>query len=1212
MTLFNLSLLNCQGLASQPTKLDSFFPSSDLLIVTETKCVSLSSLPSNPSFECLGQPCHHRGRGVSGGMAVYLRRGPGRAVSLWRLGVNHMWVRVEGILPAGPALVCVVYLPPRDDNRHFDPAVFETLQREVHEAASLGSVFVVGDFNARTGVLPDLDPGVLDPSLLAGRSSNPRESGLAARRSPDTTVNNRGYQLLQFCRDASLTILNGRVPGNSEDVPTSRGSRADGRAVVDYLLTPPALLPLFTSLTVTEVPAVSDHNLLTLTWSAPADPAPPCPSACRPQFAVPPQDAMTSTTQALANALALGLPAVPDPESLPSVDDETARLHGALISVLRRRRPTCRPVAQASLPWYTRRLARLNAVTHRCSVKLRSLPPTHPARPAARQALQVARAEYRRERLNAERQWRASAAHSYVDLAHRHPKRFWSSIFDSEHVVPQASTEAVTQYFEALLNPAVSPVNIDEVAPLGSGPAPTSPAALQQLVDPFTDNEVLSALEALKTGRAADIYGLKAELIRLFVPFVSSHITPLVNRFFRIAFPSSLSTSVLIPVYKGKGDPSDPANFRGISVTPIFSKLYACLLERRLSTALDAAGLRADSQFGFRRHRGTREAAFVLRAVIESQRKEPLYCAFVDFQKAFDSVQRPLLWRLLRNLSVPEAFVRAVESYYSVVAFQVELPSGLGRSCLAGVGVKQGCPLSPVLFGVFIEALLRSYMMDTADLDLPVLGRDPGGDHCSSAWRPGYDVKLHRPSPARSQTTGTAVGTVPPLLYADDLTLLSRSPQGLQRQLDRLQSVASSYGLTINISKTKLLAVGPRAPPLHRLPPLTLADQPLEWVSEFRYLGLLLHHRKGFARAATALHASALAKYHGMIRQCRARGVEDAHSLNLLFDSLVASVLGYGAPVWAPDVFAPQRDATGALLPVDSPCEGSTALAYERLQRRFMRFVLGLPQRTPHLALQLETRRPPLALHFYKHTVKFLHHLRDTKLFPPSSLIGRALASSADYYSSSDSWLRCLRTWATTLGEPFDLESCIPSELASFFSVNAPTSSRSTRLSTVSSSTPRQPSSVPISLSSAYGHWVYAQVRPRLPLDLSSVVLSSAPTFWSRRLPSFYKQFPFLCDRSLVSRSRLYLPLRGIPLFSSSSTDLRALDPDPVIRSDLHSLAQAFSLPTTSLPALLSDPPSNFPAFLRVLLKYFNLVRNSHTPRPQLVRLVPQIVPQSP
>ena len=371
-------------------------------------------------------------------------------------------------------------------------------------------------------------------------------------------------------------------------------------------------------------------------------------------------------------------------------------------------------------------------------------------------------------------------------------------------------------------------------------------------------------------------------------------------------------------------------------------------------------------------------------------------------------------------------------------------------------------------------------------------------------------------------------------------------------------------------------------------------------MDEFRYLGLVVHYRQGFRRAASVLHASALAKYYAMWRQCRARGVEDADSLCLLFASLVTSDLGYGAPVWAPDGFLPQRDASGSWPACDEP-PSALATNIERLQRQFMRAVLGAPQRTPSLPLHVENGRPPLSLVFFKHSLRFLHRLL---AYPPGSLIRRALAAQV-HYNTPDSWLRNLHQWSASHDVHFDL-SC--------FAPPSPSQARITR-SVTAQAARRPPPSASDGYSLALATWV-SSVRIRLPqtpvgLALSSLSsLSPSASSWRRRLPSFYSQFPSIRDRSLVFASRLRRPLTPrspffpppappprppyAPSLLSSSDDLRSLDPDPDPLSSTYTTTVLFcSLDLdTSLSAYLSSPPSTWPQFLRML-------------RRQLLRLPP-------
>ena len=110
--------------------------------------------------------------------------------------------------------------------------------------------------------------------------------------------------------------------------------------------------------------------------------------------------------------------------------------------------------------------------------------------------------------------------------------------------------------------------------------------------------------------------------------------------------PPSWKRARLVAIHK-KGSRLLPDNYRGISLLEVCGKVYVQILHQRISAHLDSQLL--DSQYGFRPGRGTGDALFSLRRLQELARdfNTPLHAAFIDFRKAFDSVNRPVLWRLL-------------------------------------------------------------------------------------------------------------------------------------------------------------------------------------------------------------------------------------------------------------------------------------------------------------------------------------------------------------------------------------------------------------------------------------------------------------------------------------------------------------------------------------------------------------------------------------
>ncbi|KAI3432921.1 hypothetical protein D9Q98_010497 [Chlorella vulgaris] len=188
----------------------------------------------------------------------------------------------------------------------------------------------------------------------------------------------------------------------------------------------------------------------------------------------------------------------------------------------------------------------------------------------------------------------------------------------------------------------------------------------------------------------------------------------------------------------------------GITVGHILGKLYALAINTRLNTWLETQGLRARGQAGFRQGYRTVDNCFILRALAERARSRgvKLYLCAVDFEKAFDSVDRPLLWAALQRAGIGGTMLQAIQAMYADVPVCVRTEEGLSGCFQSVLGVKQGCPLSPLLFGIFLDDF-EGHIQQLGD------------------------------AAALPQLAGR---TVPPLLFADDMFLLSSSASGLQAQ----------------------------------------------------------------------------------------------------------------------------------------------------------------------------------------------------------------------------------------------------------------------------------------------------------------------------------------------------------------------------------------------------------------------------------------------
>ena len=137
------------------------------------------------------------------------------------------------------------------------------------------------------------------------------------------------------------------------------------------------------------------------------------------------------------------------------------------------------------------------------------------------------------------------------------------------------------------------------------------------------------------------------------------------NKMLNEGYCDTLSVGVVHALYKGR-DCHDFDSYRGITVAPVIAKVSAMILEDRLRRWAEANGLRAQGQAGFRKDHRTTDNLFILRTLIEQNMlaKNKLYCCFVDFRKAFDTVSRDLLWQVLAGLGISGRILDCLQSMY--------------------------------------------------------------------------------------------------------------------------------------------------------------------------------------------------------------------------------------------------------------------------------------------------------------------------------------------------------------------------------------------------------------------------------------------------------------------------------------------------------------------------------------------------------------------
>ena len=187
---------------------------------------------------------------------------------------------------------------------------------------------------------------------------------------------------------------------------------------------------------------------------------------------------------------------------------------------------------------------------------------------------------------------------------------------------------------------------------------------------------------------------------------------PLYTKIFSLVFdtgkiPDKWAEGYIVPIYKNKGDVMDPDNYRGITLLSCMGKLFTSILNNKLNDYLSRYEILGEEQAGFRKHYGTCDHIFNLKCLIDLYlcKKKKLYCAFVDYKKAFDSVDRIALWQKMLKYNLDGKFFIIVRNMYEQAKSCVKLNGNCSQFFKSNVGVRQGENLSPVLFSIFLNDL---------------------------------------------------------------------------------------------------------------------------------------------------------------------------------------------------------------------------------------------------------------------------------------------------------------------------------------------------------------------------------------------------------------------------------------------------------------------------------------------------------------------------
>ncbi len=952
-----------------------------IIILSET-WLKTGVTPTLEGYQFFGR-CRARSKNArrnSGGICIFLNRDIAKGVTFVKkqTSPNIVWLRLCKLFFNLPHNIYIgaVYIPP-EGSPYFDNT-FSILEKDISQLSTDGQILLMGDFNARVGHLKDYVPH--DDTDHIPLPSDYSPDLPLPRNSMDVKTNHHGDELLNLCKGNSLRILNGRIVGDLLGHCTCY--QPFGSSVVDYALADTQALKQINSLQISHPSHLSDHASLSVSLRCKTtDPhTPDAPLTPLPPKYIWSKDSHSKLMSYLGeestmqSILKLSDSADPNDtnQSITNITEiyQDMTKHSCKIKS-QSRKSTKRKTKDK--PWMTTPLKDQISASKTLGANLSKYPHDR----GLREHYHSLCKSIKRTTKKCKREFAQNIIDSINSLKSNQPKEFWDTL--SKLQEPKINEDPPNlvdfcNYFASLttekhdLSTAHQDI-LDRSKELDEG------LLHNPLTDsPITHTEIHKAIAKLKMKKSSGPDSIPNEIIRASAPIMIEALSSLFNKILASGvYPHSWNNSNLILIHK-KDNPLDPANYRGISITSCISKLFNSIINERILAVLMPKLNRY--QHGFTPGRRTSDPILIMKTLIDQQlstKSGKLYTCFIDYAKAFDTVWRPGLIYKLQQLGIGKSCLRLIKNMYSSTSSQLKFKQGLGNSFPTEVGVKQGDNLSPTLFNIYIN-------------DLP--------DILDSTCTPPL---LHN-------------STVPCLLFADDLVLLSTSKEGLENALSKLADYNDKWRLTLSHKKSNTMTISKGTNTKETQ--FTYNNVPLLSCKKYCYLGIEINNRGVFTEGISRLNDKAL-KAIFKIKSLTSQGQFPVSTSLKLFDSLVRPILTYNSDIWFMDLDHKRSSGIHRAKANNKPynvLDSIESSPTERIHSRFIKYLLGVYRTSSSNAAKLEVGRLPLESFIRIQSIKNWHRILQLE----DELVREALECSTNLHN------RGTYSWASYIQNTFD------------------------------------------------------------------------------------------------------------------------------------------------------------------------------------------------
>ena len=989
----NCVLFNCQGLATKRlnklnnSDFQNIFKLNDIVLLTETWTDKSSCIEVN-NFEVY--PLHRQERKKaskrnSGGIILYIRN---KYVSkdnlIFTSQDDILWVKIsKSVLSSNKDLYnCLCYVVPDDSSRQSlnESNIFDRLLESVvfveDKSANNCNLLICGDFNARSSICPDFVSGDECTHMNVLPEDYTPDQYMHRYSQDEGHTNNNGLLLLDFCKQTGVRILNGRV-GNDKGIGryTFVGNR--GSSVVDYVLASQELFTCIRHFEVQDPNIFSDHCIINFsiefgnrakennqpdicdyvsgkyTWK----------NDFKNDFVE--RLCSTNATEKL-NLLNVNIAACSD-------DHEIQSCVTGLVGI----------VEQAAEPLFKKFVqpkndaenenemfaghhenAWFNEECHQHKYYFLSMLDKYRQSNTDENRINMVKARSRYKKLIRKRKYEydRDKTNTFINAKNKNAKLYWNMLKEAANVKPaNIPLSSFEEYFKAVNNPSDPYYAPDEDVIFFNERYVNDEFCImfEELNSNFSHVDILKAIKQLKTNKSGGPDKLINEMFihskNVLVPTLCN----LFNKIFEIGkFPDDWSEGYVIPLHK-KGNANEVENYRGITLLSSLGKLFTRVINNRLNEWAENYSVLIEAQAGFRIHMSTVDNIFVLHGLISHilNQGKRLFCAFIDFTKAFDYIVRDNLWYKLIKVGLRGKILNIIKSMYTSVKSRIKYCNKLGNEFYCNLGVRQGECLSPLLFSLFLNDLEEQFI---------------------SSGLEGLDIDMCK---------------MFLLLYADDIIIFANSAVELQEGLDLLSDYCKRWKLKINVSKTKIM-IFRKSGQLPRNMAFVYDNEPLEIVSTMRYLGIVFTPGGSFSEAQNTLAGQAQKAIFKMNKYLhKFTFLTPKHKLEL-FDKLITPILNYGCQVW------------GFIQ----------ANAIERVHIQFCKRLLGVKKMTQNDFIYGELGRTNCITKRYILIIKYWFKILDVKRTKYIKIVYNMMLHDMDQAANSVNWASLVRHLLLSLG----------------------------------------------------------------------------------------------------------------------------------------------------------------------------------------------------